>query len=118
MSNLHSNETAEQVAVVEYCELRNIPVVHIPNEGKRSLSYGAQLKRAGMRSGFPDLFIPRANGVYHGLMIEMKYGKGKTSKEQQEWLALLNASGYYAVVCYGFEEAVAEICKYLGRKSL
>ena len=34
-----SSEDAEQEAVVEYCNLLHITIVHIPNEGKRSLSY-------------------------------------------------------------------------------
>ena len=67
-----SSEAAEQEAVVEYCDVRHIPIVHIPNEGKRSVSYAAQLKRAGMRKGFPDLFVPLAREGFHGLFVEMK----------------------------------------------
>lgn len=111
-----SSETAEQEAVVEYCDLMRIPVVHIPNEGKRSASYGAQLKRAGMRKGFPDLFIPVPRKGYHGLFIEMKFGKNKTTAEQDKWLALLNSQGYLAVVCRGFEEAVTALKKYFNKE--
>lgn len=107
-----SSETAEQEALIEYCDVRHIPIVHIPNEGKRSAAYAAQMKRAGLRKGFPDLFVPLARESYHGLFIELKYGRGKTSPEQEEWLAFLSANGYRAVVCYGFEEAVREICRY------
>lgn len=53
-------ETGEQEAVIEYCAWRRIPVVHIPNEGKRSAAYAAQMKRMGLAKGFPDLFIPVA----------------------------------------------------------
>ena len=107
-----ASEAAEQEAVVEYCDVRHIPIVHIPNEGKRSVSYAAQLKRAGMRKGFPDLFVPLAREGFHGLFVEMKYGRGSTSPEQEEWLALLRENGYRAVVCRGFEEAAREICRY------
>ena len=107
-----SSESAEQEAVVQYCDVRHIPIVHIPNEGKRSVSYAAQMKRAGLRKGFPDLFVPLAREGYHGLFIELKYGRGKTSPDQEEWIQLLNANGYRAVVCYGFEETVREICRY------
>ena len=107
-----SSETAEQEALIEYCDVRHIPIVHIPNEGKRSVSYAAQMKRMGLRNGFPDLFVPLAREGYHGLFIELKYGRGKTSPDQEEWLAFLSANGYRAVVCYGFEEAVREICRY------
>ena len=108
-----SSELKEQIAVVEYCELRGLPIVHIPNEGKRSVVAGAMLKRAGMRPGFPDLFLPRPCGKYHGLFIEMKYDKGKTSADQEWWLATLSREGYAVRVCHGFDEAVRCIEAYL-----
>lgn len=113
-----SSETAEQEALIEYCDVRHIPIVHIPNEGKRSAAYAAQMKRAGLRKGFPDLFVPLAREGFHGLFIELKYGRGKTSPEQEEWLALLSLNGYRAVVCYGFEEAAREICRYAKNEKL
>lgn len=109
---LTSSEMEEQKAVVEYCDLLHIPIVHIPNEGKRSVSYAAILKSMGLRSGFPDLFVPRARGGYHGLFIEMKYGKNKTTKEQKEWLERLAAEGYACAVCYGAAEAIKIIESY------
>ena len=112
-----SSEDAEQEAVVEYCDLLHIPIVHIPNEGKRSLSYAARMKRMGLRSGFPDLFVPLARGGYHGLFIEMKYGKNKTTKDQKEWLATLSAEGYACAVCYSAAEAIKIIESYNRRKS-
>ncbi len=33
-----SNELKEQIAVVDYCTLRGIDIVHIPNEGYRKAS--------------------------------------------------------------------------------
>ena len=63
-------EDSDQEAVIEYCEIRGIPIVHIPNEGKRTVSYGAKLRRMGMKKGFPDLFIPKAAKGKHGLFIE------------------------------------------------
>ena len=112
-----SSEDAEQEAVVEYCDLLHIPIVHIPNEGKRSLSYAARMKRMGLRSGFPDLLVPLARGKYHGLFIEMKYGKNKTTKEQKEWLERLSAEGYACAVCYNAAEAIKTIESYNRRKS-
>lgn len=112
-----SSEDAEQEAVVEYCDLLHIPIVHIPNEGKRSLSYAARMKRMGLRSGFPDLLVPLARGGYHGLFIEMKYGKNKTTKEQKEWLERLSAEGYACAVCYNAPEAIKTIESYNRRKS-
>ncbi len=110
----YASETDEQCAVVEYCDLRGIPVVHIPNEGKRSARYGAQLKRMGMRKGFPDLFIPVARNGYHGLFIEMKSKTGRLSEEQKQWQRVLSEQRYLCAVCYSFEEAVNTVKAYIG----
>lgn len=109
----HRTEEQEQVAVVKYCTLRHIPIVHIPNEGKRSLSAAARLKAAGMQPGFPDLFIPAARGGACGLFIEMKVGKNKPSDAQEAWLETLNWSGYAVAVCWGFDDAKFVIDHYM-----
>ena len=109
---LLSSEAEEQITVIEYCDLLRIPVVHIPNEGKRSVGYAAMLKRMGLKKGFPDLFVTRARWGYHGLFIEMKYDRGKTSKDQEEWISLLRGEGYACAVCYNASEAIEIIEKY------
>lgn len=111
-----SSETQEQIAVVEWCDLMKIPIIHIVNEGKRSIQYAALLKKMGLRKGFPDLFITRAKGGYHGLFIEMKYGNNKPTKEQQEWLKLLVREGYACAICYSADEAIKIIESYNRRK--
>lgn len=108
-----SLELSEQIAVVEYCDLKCIPVVHVTNEGKRSQAMGALLRRAGLRKGFPDLFIPVPNKDKHGLFIELKVGKNKPTTDQKIWLELLNKNGYLAKVCYGFNEAIETINSYM-----
>jgi hypothetical protein len=107
-----SSEEAEQIAVIQYCDLLGIPVIHAANEGKRSYAYGAKLKRMGLRPGFPDLLITRARGGYHGFAIEMKYGKNKTTSDQVEWLRRLSAEKYATAVCYSASEAIRLIEKY------
>ena len=107
-----SSEELEQAAVVSWCEVKHIPIIHIPNEGKRSAAYAARLKRMGLRPGFPDLFIPLARGIYHGLFIEMKYAGGRASGAQEGWLRLLSKEGYAVSICYGFDEAKRIIEKY------
>lgn len=107
------SELDEQIAVIEYCDLRGIKVMHIPNEGKRSASYGAKLKKAGLRKGVPDLFFPSPRGGYHGLWIEMKDAcGGAVTKEQRAWLRMLKDMGYAAHVCHGFYAAVGVIESY------
>lgn len=110
---LQPTEDADQEALVKYCLLKSIPIVHIPNESKRSASYGAKLKRMGLAPGFPDLFIPKAVNGAHGLFIELKTAKGKTSKEQKDWIMLLRSEGYTAYVCRGFDAAKKAIELYL-----
>lgn len=106
-------ESGEQQAVIEYCEYSGITIVHIANEGKRSARYGAELKRLGLRKGFPDLFISEARKGFYGLFLELKRDvKSKPTKEQLEWIAKLNAAGYYATVCYGGDAAIREIKTY------
>lgn len=109
---LLSNETDEQITVVQWCDLKRIPVVHIPNEGKRSPQTAALLKSMGLRKGFPDLLVLRARGGYHGLAVEMKYGKNKTSADQEEWLSILRAEGYACRVCFSADEAIGAIESY------
>ena len=109
---LRSSECAEQITVVEWCDLMHIPVVHIPNEGKRSPATANLLKSMGLRKGFPDLLVTRARGGYHGFAVEMKYDKGKTTKDQEEWLEILSAEGYACVVCWNADDAIRLIDKY------
>lgn len=89
---------------------------HIPNGGSRNRLEAANLKRQGVKAGVPDLCLPVARGKYHGLYIEMKYGKNKTSDKQNEWISALTVQGYAAAVCYGWEEAQRLITKYLNLK--
>lgn len=86
---------------------------HIPNGGSRNKAEAANLKRQGVKAGVPDLFLPVARGGYHGLYIELKFGKNKTSKNQDKWLSALSKQGYCAMVCYGWVEAKEAICEYL-----
>lgn len=105
-----TTEDAEQEAVIEYCALKGIKVVHIPNEAKRSAAYGAKMKRMGLCKGFPDLCFPAPRRGYHGLYIELKRDKDcKPTPEQLRWIKYLNEQGYRAAVCYGAGEAIDEI---------
>lgn len=108
-----SSEAFEQQAVVDYLDFKHIPFYHIPNGGSRNKKEAKNLKRQGVRPGVPDLCIPVAKRGFHGLYIEMKYGKNKPTDKQLEWLDVLNANGYKAVVCYGFDQAKETIDWYM-----
>lgn len=91
---------------------------HIPNGGKRNASEAAHLKRQGVKAGVPDLCLPVARGKYHGLYIELKYGRNKPSSNQTYWICALRAQGYAAEVCYGWQQAADVIEKYLKLEEL
>ena len=75
------------------------------------------LKLEGCSPGVPDLCVPIPNKKYHGLFIEMKYGKNKPTAYQKEWIEYLNGVGYLAVVCYGADEALDILKKYITDKA-
>lgn len=107
-------EAEYQREVIKHCQLRHIPVFHIPNGGSRNAIEGANLKRQGVMAGVPDLCIPVARGGFHGLYIELKRDKKSTvGKSQRYWQSLLNEQGYLALVCYGADEAISQIDRYV-----
>lgn len=82
--------------------------------GLRGKILGALMKKEGMRSGVPDLFLAYPRGQYHGLFIEMKRTKGGVvSDNQKSMLEILKGQGYACVVCKGFMEATEKINLYL-----
>ncbi len=111
------SETTEQINLFNWAKRTEsiLPelalLYHVPNEGKRT--NGGILKAAGLKSGVPDICLPVAMGGFHGLYIELKFGKNKTTKSQDDYIALLKAQGYKTAVCYGAEEAREEILEYL-----
>lgn len=111
-----SSEYDEQVIVIQYCDLKRIPVFAIPNGGSRNKIEAAKMQASGVKAGVPDLCIPVPCGEYHSLYIEMKYGKNKTSQMQDEWIERLRSLGHKVCVCYGANAAIDEIEKYLSGK--
>ena len=91
---------------------------HIPNGGWRHKATAGRLKAEGAKPGVPDVFLPVPRSGYHGLWIEMKYGRNKPTKRQALWIDALQRHGYFVRVCYSAEEAKAVICAYLGREDV
>lgn len=108
-------EAIEQCKLFSIC--RYIPecryLFHVPNGGSRNAIEAKNLKRQGVKAGVPDLFLALPNKKYHGLFIEMKYGKNKPTSYQKEWIEYLNSVGYLAVICYGAEQALDILKKYI-----
>lgn len=117
------SEHDEQSALIDWTVLMQAKwpelklFFHIPNEGKRSPAAALRLLSEGMKRGVPDNFLPVPRGGYHGLWIELKRTKNSsTTKEQKQWIEDLNAQGYLAVVCKGWEAAAKVIEEYLEGK--
>lgn len=114
------SEATEQEALITWCRIfeSRYPelemIYHVPNGGSRNRIEAANLKRQGVKAGVPDLCLPVPENGYHGLYIEMKFGKNKTTKDQEEWLKRLSQYGYKTAVCYGAEEAREVIKEYIG----
>lgn len=110
------SEHLEQAALIVWTQLKGHPyslIFAIPNGGARHPRTAAFLKAEGVKPGVPDLMLPVAAGGYHGLFIEMKFGRNPPTKEQKEKLAALQEQGYACHVCYGWEAARGVIEDYL-----
>lgn len=96
-------------------------IYHVANSNAAGAVIGASLVRQGVRRGYPDINVdvPRVcNGHrYAGLRIELKQPQGVLSDvapAQRQWHERLRAQGYRACVCFGWREAWAVTCEYLG----
>ena len=118
-------EEDEQKTFVEWLEIKRIPHFHCPNEvGGRTKALkmrAIKMKRLGVAKGVPDLFVlVPIKGVtkevdsYQMLAIEMKRKKGSvTSKEQKEWIKILELAGIPSRICKGCDEAVEFVKEYM-----
>ena len=112
-----ANEHEHQVAVIKWFDLQYSAhagrLFAIPNGGQRHVVVASKLKAEGVRRGVPDLFLPVPLKDWCGLFVEMKNGKGRPTPEQLDWIDYLNAMGYCAIVCRGFDEAREAITRYM-----
>lgn len=119
MPNICPKEEDEQIAFVQWCHLQGIIVHHSGNEIGGSTgamkARAVKMKKMGTSKGFPDLllFLPITSLItgetdaYQPVAIEMKRTKGSTtSKEQKEWLHILEKAGIPCAVCKGCEAAI------------
>ena len=109
----------------------------VPNGFYGSATQKGKMKVEGLKNGVPDIWLPVKSSIiitnienrnttyeykssstknYSGLIIELKVGKNKTSKEQDDWIEFLRSNEYKVEVCYGWEEAVKVIIEYLGQQ--
>lgn len=118
---MKQEEHNEQVMLIQWwslmCNSFHVPEIclfAIPNGGLRNIIIAAKMKREGVRSGIPDLFLACPRKDYHGLFIEMKKPKGgRVSDSQKTAIKVLEYNKYKTAVCHGWEQAKQEITEYL-----
>jgi hypothetical protein len=86
---------------------------HFANERKCSIQQGRLLKRMGVKKGVPDFFLAIPVNGKAGLWIELKIGKNKPTKEQQEFAERKIRRNYEFGFAWGFEAAKRMILLYL-----
>ena len=86
----------------------------IPNGGYRTKATAGKLADEGVKAGVWDIYLSRPSNGYHGLFIEMKYGKNKLTELQQEFFEYATQQGYLCKVAYSADEAIEIIDDYLG----
>jgi len=119
------NETQLQIAICNYLKLQYPGVIFFsePSGLRVSIGQAVQLKKMRSQGKLPDLFIAEAQGLYHGLFIEIKavsihkidgtLKKNEHLEAQSNMLTLLNERGYFAVFGVGFDDCKKIVDDYL-----
>lgn len=110
------SEHGEQVALFQALALHpECKWIHaIPNGGYRSKTTAVNLRNEGVKKGVWDLFCCYPRNGFHGMYVEMKYGKNKLTPEQETFRSHCEAQGYKTYVAYSWFEAYTAIMDYLG----
>jgi len=114
------SEHNEQAALFQWAETLQgqIPQLKmlyaIPNGGHRHKAVAAKLKTEGVKAGVLDVNLDVPKTPFHGLRIEMKFGKNKLSDNQIVWVDRYIENGYSVIVCYSWQDAAKGILTYLG----
>lgn len=114
------SEALDQIRL--FCWIRTRPDIHpyafsVPNDRKTNIIMGAILKHMGLKPGVSDICVAIPRGGYHGLFIELKFGKNKATQHQLNFIENMHSKGYRALVCVGYDAARAVIEAYLALES-
>jgi len=72
------------------------------------------LKARGLKPGVSDVMIALPRGRYHGAFLELKFNDSSpVSKEQGDFVNLMEVSGYRAAIKVGYAAAVAFVIEYM-----
>lgn len=110
------SEHAEQVALFQALALHpECRWIHaVPNGGYRSKTTAVNLRNEGVKKGVWDLFCCYPRNGFHGMYIEMKFGRNKLTEEQEAFRSHCEAEGYYCIVAYSWQDAYQAIMGYMG----
>lgn len=72
-----------------------------------------KLKKSGLKTGVPDIFIARAERGFHGAFLEFKTKTGRVSPEQLDWLSRLSLAGYQVQIVRNLDQAIRFVDWYL-----
>ena len=87
---------------------------HSPQGAAKSRFQAAAMRRAGARAGWPDLDVRLVTpSGPHGVLLELKVGKGRESAEQKARRLRLVAAGYDARLVRGLGEALLAVVNLL-----
>jgi len=113
------SEHDEQVALFQWAgyQLGACPelalMFAIPNGGDRHPAVAGKLRDEGVKPGVPDICLPVPRGKYHGMFLEMKFGKNKPKPDQFKWMGALRDQGYYVRLAWDWQTAAEFITRYL-----
>ena len=88
----------------------------VPNGGKRSIITAQRLKKEGVVSGVPDLFLSLSRNGWHGFYIEMKTGKNTLTPNQTKFFEQAVKYGYKCEAVYSIDMFIREVNYYLTSK--
>jgi hypothetical protein len=103
-------EEVEQESLAAWLDFFGIRWFHVPNEGKKAISYHVKIAKQGLKSGVPDCIIidpPPIFPDHVGAVVELKRVKGGSlSRDQRAWLAEFESRRWKAARCNGATEAI------------
>lgn len=113
------SEHSEQVALFNWAimlesQIPQLKMIYaVPNGGHRHKLVAQKMKAEGVKAGVLDINLDVPITPYHGLRIEMKFGKNKPTENQLEWIERYQNYGYKTAICYDWETAARTILEYL-----
>lgn len=108
-------EADMQIALVAWCHARDLFIISIPNEGRRSIYTATLLKAMGLYPGAADLFLLERSkdNAYRGFFIELKAPGQKPRENQLQFGQRARNNGYKYEFYDNAEEAKHAITDYL-----